>query len=127
MGSVREDIEASESETNDSQIVFAVYSPFDPLGFITPYVIKVKLLLQTLSRKKLSWDDPLEEANKRQWKHWLDDLSKLHGIQVDPRDLVMLKTYSFAFSQTLLGKDIQPMHTSVWKMLPTKFTVYMYL
>lgn len=127
MGSVREDIEASESETNDSQIVFAVYSLFDPLGFITPYVIKVKLLLQTLSRKKLSWDDPLEEANKRQWKHWLDDLSKLHGIQVDPRDLVMLKTYSFAFSQTLLGKDIQPMHTSVCKMLPTKFTVYMYL
>lgn len=127
MGSVREDIEASESETNDSQIVFAVYSLFDPLGFITPYVIKVKLLLQTLSRKKLSWDDPLEKANKRQWKHWLDDLPKLHGIQVDPRDLVMLKTYSFVFSQTLLGKDIQPMHTSVWKMLPTKFTVYMYL
>ena len=34
-------------------IVSAVYSPFDPLGFIAPYVIKAKLLLQTLSRKHL--------------------------------------------------------------------------
>lgn len=108
MGSVREDIEASESETSDSQIVFPVYSLFDPLGFITPYVMKAKLLLQTLSRKKLSWDDPLEKANKRQWKRWLDDLPKLHEIQVDPWDLVMLKKYSFAFSQTLLGKDMPP-------------------
>ena len=48
--------------------MFAVYSLFDPLGFITPYAMKAKLLLQTLSKKKLSWDDPLEEANKGQWK-----------------------------------------------------------
>ena len=50
--------------------MFAVYSLFDPLGFITPYAMKAKLLLQTLSKKKLSWDDPLEEANKGQWKRW---------------------------------------------------------
>lgn len=35
-------------------IMSAVYSPFDPLGFLTPYVMKAKLLLQTLSRKGLS-------------------------------------------------------------------------
>ena len=34
-------------------IVSAVYSLFDPLGFIAPYVMKAKLLLQTLSRKRL--------------------------------------------------------------------------
>ena len=36
-------------------IVSAVYSLFDPLGFITPYIMKAKLLLQTLSRKRLGW------------------------------------------------------------------------
>ena len=50
--------------------MFAVYSVFDPLGFITPYAMKAKLLLQTISRKKLSRDDPLEEANKGYWKRW---------------------------------------------------------
>ena len=64
-------------------IVSAVYSLFDPLGFITPYAMKAKLLLQTLSRKRLGWDDMLEETDKEQWKHWLDDLPKLHQIQVD--------------------------------------------
>ena len=93
-------------------IVFAVYSLFNPLGLITLYVMKAKLLLQTFSRKKLSWDDPLEEANNGQWKRWLDDLPKLQEIQVNPRDLVMLKKYSCTSSQTLPGKDMQLLHTS---------------
>ena len=60
-------------------IVSAVYSIFDPLGFMAPYV-KAKLLLQTLGRKRLGWDDPLEEANKGQWKRCLDDLPKLQEL-----------------------------------------------
>ena len=67
-------------------IVSAVYSLFDLLGFIAPYVMKSKLLLQTLSRKRLGWDDPLDEVDKGQWKRWLDDLPKL---------------------------ELQPLHTSV--------------
>ena len=45
--------------------------------------MKAKLLLQTLSRKRLGWDDTLEETDKEQWKRWLDDLPKLHQMQVD--------------------------------------------
>ena len=63
--------------------VSAVFSLFDPLGFIAPYAMKAKLLLQTPSRKRLGWDDTLEETDKEQWKRWLDDLPKLHQIQVD--------------------------------------------
>ena len=37
----------------------AVYSIFDPLGFIAPYVMKAELLL------RLGWDDPLEEDDKK--------------------------------------------------------------
>ena len=62
-------------------VVSAVYSLFDPLGFIAPYTMKAKLLLQTLSRKRLGWDDTLEETDKEQWKRWLDNLPKLHQIQ----------------------------------------------
>ena len=45
--------------------------------------MKAKLLLQTLSRKRLGWDDPLDEADKGQWKRWLEDLPKLQEIQVE--------------------------------------------
>ncbi|XP_067023048.1 uncharacterized protein [Acropora muricata] len=37
----------------------------------------VKLILQMLSRKKIGWDEPLEENDNVQWTKWLDDLGKL--------------------------------------------------
>ena len=43
----------------------AIYPLFDPLGLIAPYITKAKLLLQTLTRKSLKWDDLIEETEKR--------------------------------------------------------------
>ena len=63
-------------------IVSAVDSLFDPLGFIAPYAMNAKLLLQTRSIKRLGWDDTLEETDIEQWKRWWDDPPKLHQIQV---------------------------------------------
>ena len=64
-------------------IVSAVYCFFDPLGFIAPYVMKAKLFLHKLRRKRLGLDDPLDEADKGQWKRWLDDLPKLQEIKLE--------------------------------------------
>ena len=69
---------ASQKPITRRGIVSAGFSLFDPLGFIAPYAMKTKLFLQTLSRKRLGWDDTLEETDKEQWKRWLDDLPKLH-------------------------------------------------
>ena len=83
MGSYAKDVAASQEPVTRRGIVSAAYSLFGPLGFIAPYAMKAKLLLQMLSRKRLGWDDTLEETDKEQWKCWLDDLPKLHQIQVD--------------------------------------------
>ena len=68
------------------RMVSAVYSLFNPLGFIAPYIMKAKLLLQTLRRKK---------TEKAQWNRWLDDLPKLEEVKVDrcfrPREFVEVK------------------------------------
>ena len=58
-------------------LVSAVYSLFDPLGFIAPYLMKAKLLLQMLVRKGVGWDDPLGGDERAQWRRWLEDLPKL--------------------------------------------------
>ena len=50
----------NENSITRRAIVSAVYSLFDPLGFITPFVMKAKLLLQMLCRKGVGWDDPLQ-------------------------------------------------------------------
>ena len=64
-------------------IVSVVYSLFDPLGFIAPFIMKAKLILQMLSRKKIGWDEPLEEHEEVQWMRWLGDLVKLRVVTVD--------------------------------------------
>ena len=43
-----------------------IYSLFDPIGFIAPYIMKAKLLLQDLCRKQRAWDDEIEEQEKQQ-------------------------------------------------------------
>lgn len=73
----------NEGSITRRTIVSAVYSLFDPLGFIAPYVMKAKLLLQMLCRKGVGWDDPLEESEMAQWKRWLDDLPKLQMVRVN--------------------------------------------
>lgn len=45
----------------------AVSSLFDPLGFISPFIMKAKLLLQELCRKKVGWDGVINEQERVQW------------------------------------------------------------
>ena len=71
-----------ESSVPRPAIVSAVYSLFDPLGFIAPFVMKARLLLQMLCRKGVGWNDPLQESDKLQWKRWLADLPKLQAVRV---------------------------------------------
>ena len=64
-------------------MVSVVYSLFDSLGFIAPYIIKAKLLLQTLNRKGIGWDEPVTDAECLQWERWIDDLDKLREVKID--------------------------------------------
>lgn len=64
-------------------MVSVVYSLFDSLGFIAPYIIKAKLLLQTLNRKEIGWDEPVTDAECLQWERWIDDLDKLREVKID--------------------------------------------
>ena len=59
-----------------------VYSFFDPLGFIAPFIMKAKLLLQILSRKQVGWDDPLPDDEQAQWSRWLEDIPKLQEVKI---------------------------------------------
>lgn len=64
-------------------IVFVVYFLYDLLGFIVFYIMKVKLIFQMLSRKKIGWDELFEENENVQWMRWLDDFGKLKEVIVD--------------------------------------------
>jgi len=54
-------------------------SIFDPLGFLTPFVIRLKTLFQTLCCK---WDQPLEGKSLKQWNEILGEFTVLNDVQV---------------------------------------------
>jgi len=73
----------SKKPVTRRSLVSVAFSLFDPLGFNAPYIMKAKAILQILSRKKIGWDNPLEENENEQWTRWLDDLGKLKEVKVE--------------------------------------------
>ena len=59
---------------------------FDPLGFLAPFIVRAKVLLQDLWTAGLDWDDPFGEPLVCRSRKWFEELTELHQIQV-PRCL----------------------------------------
>jgi transposase InsO family protein len=63
-------------------ILSVVSSLFDPVGFVTPFVLKAKSLLQTLCRQGLSWDEEVPIEILREWENWLQELKLLDTFTI---------------------------------------------
>lgn len=63
-------------------ILSVVSSLFDPLGFLAPYVLPIKALLQELWQRKLGWDDEIQDQQLRVWQRWLKSLSQLSEVRI---------------------------------------------
>ena len=60
---------------------------YDPLGFVSPLVFTIKVLLQELWIEGFAWDDELDENRKRSWLGWIEKLERISLIAV-PRFLL---------------------------------------
>lgn len=63
-------------------ILSMVSSIFDPLGFLAPFTLLPKLLLQEMCRLNLSWDDPIPKSMAQCWAAWHNDLRKMAEFKV---------------------------------------------
>nr|XP_054764691.1 uncharacterized protein LOC129271341 [Lytechinus pictus] len=70
-------------------ILSKVSSLYDPLGFLAPFILVAKVLLQGICQKGLAWDEPVDEKDLQTWQEWLDDLPRLTEIKI-PRCLKSL-------------------------------------
>ena len=57
-------------------------SIFDPLGFLSPFVIKLNLLFQTLCHRQVGWDEPLVGNSLKQWNEFLSEFTVLNEIWI---------------------------------------------
>ncbi|XP_033762629.1 uncharacterized protein LOC117344089 [Pecten maximus] len=64
-------------------ILSMVSSVYDPLGFLAPFVLTAKVILQELCKLQLGWDDQVPNGFQDQWCLWIKDLQKLSDFKVD--------------------------------------------
>ncbi|XP_034073841.1 uncharacterized protein LOC117547324 [Gymnodraco acuticeps] len=76
-------IAAQERPYTRRGILSVVGSIYDPLGFLAPFTLPAKLIMQELCRKKLGWDENIPQALVQQWSGWLADINKMAEFQVD--------------------------------------------
>ena len=55
---------------------------FDPLGLVTPYTIRAKILLQVMWTRGLDWDEGIDGDLVEQVQQWLSELEDLRNVQV---------------------------------------------
>ena len=55
---------------------------YDPLGFVSPFILKARQIFQELCRLKITWDEPLPSDIDDQWGRWLNDLPKIRDMKI---------------------------------------------
>jgi len=58
----------------------------DPSGFSAPVMITAKVFMQEICRHGASWNEPLSEDERTEWKKLVNELKRLHDVGV-PRCL----------------------------------------
>ncbi|XP_064469944.1 uncharacterized protein LOC135384685 [Ornithodoros turicata] len=56
---------------------------FDPLGFLAPYTIRVKIIFQELWKAELDWDTTLPNDISTEWRSWCSELPSLREVSME--------------------------------------------
>ncbi|XP_074034150.1 uncharacterized protein [Leptinotarsa decemlineata] len=72
---------AAEQPTK-RKVLQALMSVYDPLGLISTFTVRGKILMQDIWRVGIDWDDLLPEELLIAWKDWLIDMEKIVLIKI---------------------------------------------
>ena len=70
-------------QTTKRNILRKIATIFDPLGFVCPYVVVVKILLQELWMRGYGWDDEVQDEIANKIEGWLEHLKGLEEVVID--------------------------------------------
>ncbi|XP_028415021.1 uncharacterized protein LOC114538100 [Dendronephthya gigantea] len=79
---------ANEPDPMTKRSLISLYARlFDPMGFVSPFLMRPKLLFQELWARGKDWDDPLDDDIAKEWNDWKHELSELENVEI-PRCLL---------------------------------------
>ncbi|EPB71531.1 Pao retrotransposon peptidase [Ancylostoma ceylanicum] len=66
---------SSESVNSKRTVLKSLASTFDPMGLLTPLLVKAKIFLQDLWRKDYTWGKPLDDQDADQWRKIVSEIA----------------------------------------------------
>ncbi|KAK5907106.1 hypothetical protein CesoFtcFv8_004989 [Champsocephalus esox] len=75
-------IEPKDQSPTRRGLLSVVASLYDPLGFVSPFALTGKCILQELCRRGIGWDDPLPENLRSWWEEWKNGLQRLKEVTI---------------------------------------------
>ncbi|XP_052071218.1 uncharacterized protein LOC127709652 [Mytilus californianus] len=101
-------IELTNKPLTRRGILSTLSSVYDPLGFLSPFVLLGKQILQECCSDQIDWDEPPSETLIQRWQQWRNDIQNLAqlGIQrcVKPKDfgnITVCELHHFSDASTL--------------------------
>lgn len=73
----------SKEKITKRSIASCVAQIYDPNGYVSPVIIKGKILIQDLWRLKVDWDDEIPADLEQKWKEFWSDITLLQDFKID--------------------------------------------
>lgn len=58
---------------------------YDPMGWLCPFIINAKLIIQMLWESGVEWDEAVPHEIENQWRNWIKDLVYLEKLKIPRR------------------------------------------
>ena len=75
-------IKVAEKAATKRGALSVLSSVYDPLGFVSPVILKARRIVQELFRLKIGWDEVMPEEMLHEWNEWLKDLPNTEAFKV---------------------------------------------
>ncbi|XP_072392156.1 uncharacterized protein [Diabrotica undecimpunctata] len=79
-----------QSQTTKRSVLSMISQIFDPLGLVGPVIITAKVIMQSLWKLKLDWNESLPQDLHTAWNKFKETISDLHQTQI-PRHVLCLQ------------------------------------
>ncbi|GIY94824.1 reverse transcriptase [Caerostris extrusa] len=79
-----DDVESAFNLSSDARPVLSTAAKvFDPVGFLSPFVVRIKRLMQEIWERRLDWDSKLREDLESKWKKWCAEIEVSGEMKIE--------------------------------------------
>ena len=78
------------------EVASSVAAVFDPLSLAAPFLIRGRILLQSLWKRESGWDEPLEEEDLQEWRTLRQEAETQDVRLYTPRHIIVDESSEFA-------------------------------